>query len=388
MLKEEFVEKSVLRHGLKYCYDKVPDSFYGKEKVDIICPIHGLFSQASSKHIFGRGCPKCAIEYRSKLKTKTTERFIEEAKIIHGDLYDYSNSVYNGTYGKIEIICKKHGSFFQRANDHLNGHGCPHCGNNKSLGENEIIDYIKSLNASVNAGNRSILNGNELDIYLPSFSIGIEYNGLFWHSDAFKENDYHLKKTRLCEDKNIKLMHIFEDEWLYKQEIVKSIISSLLNKNDNVVFVNDCTVIDNIDNDLKSKFLNDNHIEGDTDDEYSIGLSYNNELILLISFNKDFVIHRLCAKLFYTVVDGYKTVIEYIKKKYNIDNVSYIHNRRFILTEEENKIISTIICYSNPNFFYSIGNNKYRVRKLMIEDGNELKHNKIYDCGNIIYKLK
>jgi len=71
------------------------------------------------------------------------------------------------------------------------------------------------------SNNRSVLNCLELDIYLPEYNVAIEFNGLYWHSELYKEKDYHLNKTLECKKKGVDLLHIFEDDWVFKQDIIK-----------------------------------------------------------------------------------------------------------------------------------------------------------------------
>lgn len=93
----------------------------------IICKKHGEFTQRASAHLRGQGCPKCARD-KSHVSRKTNDQFIRDARKIHGDKYDYSKVKYVRAHGTIEIICKNHGSFTQRASSHLAGSGCPQCG--------------------------------------------------------------------------------------------------------------------------------------------------------------------------------------------------------------------------------------------------------------------
>jgi uncharacterized protein YbaR (Trm112 family) len=121
---DNFIKKSKEKHGDKYDYSLVEYKTCDT-KVKIKCKKdgHGIFEQSPSKHLFGQGCPKCIGRH------KTTLVFIQEAKMIHGDKYDYSLVEYKTCDGKIEIKCKKdeHGIFEQQANNHLQGHGCPKC---------------------------------------------------------------------------------------------------------------------------------------------------------------------------------------------------------------------------------------------------------------------
>jgi len=118
----EFIERSKSIHGNKYNYSKV--IFVNNlEKIIIICEQHGEFEQRPKEHYSGRGCKKC---FHDKL-SYTTDKFIQKAKQIHKDKYDYSNTIYIDSKTKINIICKKHGLFEQIAANHLNGSGCKKC---------------------------------------------------------------------------------------------------------------------------------------------------------------------------------------------------------------------------------------------------------------------
>ena len=175
---EEVIEKFKSIHGDKYDYSKVQ---YNKmhEKVCIICPKHGEFFQTPSKHIRGQGCPKCGIEERAKKKTKTTEQFIKEAKVVHGNKYDYSKAEYKHAFEKVCIICPKHGEFWQRAFDHLHNHGCPKCSQSalerkiKILLDNNEIEYIEQCGH----GTFEWLEKQTLDFYLPKYNVAIECQG-------------------------------------------------------------------------------------------------------------------------------------------------------------------------------------------------------------------
>lgn len=141
--REEFLEKCKNRHGDKYDYSLVN---YKRvtDKVKIICPEHGVFEMEARAHYRGQGCPKCGIISRTKKKQDTTKTFIEKAKEVHGDNYDYSKVEYKSSKTKVCIICPEHGEFWQIPNGHLMGQGCPVCGKNSSniknsLGKEEFI---------------------------------------------------------------------------------------------------------------------------------------------------------------------------------------------------------------------------------------------------------
>ena len=123
---KEFVEKAKIVHGNKYDYS-LSKYKKGKTPLTIICKKHGPFKQAGKGHLSGKGCPECAKEIRADKKRSNTEEFIRKAKKIHGGKYDYSQVTYLLANKAINIKCKKHGVFEQKASSHLRGAGCPKC---------------------------------------------------------------------------------------------------------------------------------------------------------------------------------------------------------------------------------------------------------------------
>ena len=124
---EQFILKANQVHNDKYDYSKV-QYVNSQTKVCIICPEHGEFWQAPNSHLRGFGCNECGKIKRHNSTRKTLEQFIEEAKIIHGDRYGYSEVEYKNALIPVSILCKKHGIFKQTPNSHLSGCGCPKCG--------------------------------------------------------------------------------------------------------------------------------------------------------------------------------------------------------------------------------------------------------------------
>ena len=137
--KEEFIKKSISIHGNKYDYSKV-EYINDKTKVCIICPEHGEFWQEPHSHLKGYGCKKC--KRGGKYDTKI---FINKAKQVHGDKYNYSKSKYIGSLDKICIICPEHGEFWQEASSHLRGKGCPYCNKTHKLSTEKFINKAKQI---------------------------------------------------------------------------------------------------------------------------------------------------------------------------------------------------------------------------------------------------
>ena len=147
---KQFIEEANIRHDFKYDYSKT-QYINKREKVCIICPIHGEFWQEASSHLKGCGCPKCGKESSQKRQSLNTEQFIERAKKIHGNKYDYSKTEYINSSTKVCIICPIHGEFWQRPTEHLRGRGCKKCGDlsvgikNSRITTDEFIERAKKV---------------------------------------------------------------------------------------------------------------------------------------------------------------------------------------------------------------------------------------------------
>ena len=144
LTKKEFIEKAKKVHGDKYDYSKV-EYINNHTKVCIICPEHGEFWQEPSNHLKGCICSFCGQKKRNESEKYTTEDFVEKAKKVHGDKYDYSKTTYSGCYEKVKIICLLHGEFWQSATSHLGGCGCQICGNRKKCTTEEFIEKAKKI---------------------------------------------------------------------------------------------------------------------------------------------------------------------------------------------------------------------------------------------------
>ena len=230
MDQELFIAKSSSVHNNKYRYDKVR-YFNNSTKVTITCPIHGDFQQCPSDHMSGEGCMECGGH-----KKLDTESFIQKAKEVHGDKYDYSlvDYVNNGT--KVKIICPKHGVFEQAPREHLSGAGCRYCNQNGSRLENftknVLTKYYSDIEFEREKGFEWLKRDARmyLDFYLPQYNAAIECQGIqhFEECDGMRRSS--LKdvmerdklKKKLCEEHGIRVFyfsqlkidypyHVYED---------------------------------------------------------------------------------------------------------------------------------------------------------------------------------
>ena len=235
--KEEFIEKARKIHGDRYDYSKV-EYINAKTKVCIICPIHGEFWQTPLNHLNSNGCNDCGKVSSHRKQAHTNEIFIENARKIHGDKYDYSKVKYVNAYTNVCIICPIHGEFWQRPMEHLNGCGCPKCREShlerdiREILEKNKIEYIYQCSSR----NLKWLGRQSLDFYLPKYGLGIECQGiqhfieqkndLYEHRKTVERD---IKKYIKCMGNNVKLLY-YSDMDFNKKILIYNDENSFTNK--------------------------------------------------------------------------------------------------------------------------------------------------------------
>lgn len=269
--------------------------------------------------------------------------------------------------------------------------------------EKDLISFIKSLGVDVILHDRTVLEGKELDILIPDKGISIEFNGLYWHTEKYVGKTYHTDKTKKCENKGIQLIHVFEDEWDFNKEIVKSRLKIKLGIVENKVFGRNCKIIP-IDNQTKRKFLKDNHIQGSCGSSINIGLEYRGELVSIMTFGKrpflngyEYELVRFCNKLNTVVVGGASKLFKHFIKEYKPKNIVSYSDNRWGNGLVYKKMGFTLVNEGKPNYWYfkkekreyrfkyrkdvlvSMGYDKDKTESQIM---NELGFNKIYDCGS------
>ena len=412
---EEFITKAQKIHGNIYDYSKVNYKNVN-EPICIICPKHGDFMQLPYNHLSGNGCPACGVEKTRENNLFEKSDFIKKANEIHKGKYDYSKTEYKCYTEKVCIICPEHGEFWQTPDNHLQGKGCRICGNTLSKAENEIYDFCCNIlgKDKVIQNDRTILYPQELDIYIPSLKIGIEYNGLSWHSEEFgKEKNYHLKKLIKCNEKGVKLIQIFEDEYIYKKEIVLSKIKHLL-KCEKLpkIGARKCEIKEINNNDAKV-FLNENHIQGYSRSTIYLGAFFNKKIVAVMSFKEEKIgfweLTRFASDNHYLNSGIGGKLFSFFVKKYSPKEVKSFADRRWTISENNlyTKIGFEKKIYLAPDYRYIKNNgspqryHKFRFRKQILhkkynlpltmtenEMAKQLGFSKIWDCGLIKYIWK
>lgn len=191
--------------------------------------------------------------------------------------------------------------------------------------EYKICEHLDSLNINYIRNNREILSGKEIDIYIPSYKLGIECNGCYWHSIKYKTQDYHIKKFKECCNCGVTLLTFWEDQIYHKFNIVKSIIDSKLGNNIKI-YARCCEVVEVSPEDANN-FLQDNHLQGPVRSKIKIGLRYNGQLVSLMTFGQKRIslgnkassgweLYRFCNKIGISVVGGASKMLKHFIKTY------------------------------------------------------------------------
>ncbi len=293
-----------------------------------------------------------------------------------------------------------------------------------SKGETEIKEFIESLGFQVNKGkNRKLLDGKEIDLIVEDTNICIEYDGLYYHTEKMgKTSSYHLNKTIECNQIGYKLIHIFEDEWKTKEELVKTKLKHLLKVNDGFKIGGRSITIKKINNEDKTFFLNQNHIQGNDKSNIFYGGYYNNELVGVMTFNNkrnmtknndgEFELSRFATKQNYVIIGLASKILKQFIKDYTPKTIISFADRRWTIDSTNNLYTNLgfkLVSITKPTYYYynskvnrykrfhkfGFGKNNLKKRfpdldynKTEKELTTELGYDKIWDCGLFKYELK
>jgi hypothetical protein len=284
--------------------------------------------------------------------------------------------------------------------------------NSGSDAQEQIIQFLsKNYTGKIIKNDRKTIKG-ELDIFLPELNIAIEYNGIYWHSSNFKDEFYHINKTNLCSEKGIKLIHIWEDEWLLKREIVLSRLINLLGIS-NKIFARKCK-IKQLTTEQYRLFLEKTHLQGFVGAKYKIGLVFNDDIVCVMSFGElrknlgynkkegSYELLRYSCKLNTNVIGGASRLLSYFLKNNICDRIISYADIGWSIGNLYEKLGFKRIKITKPNYFYvKNGKRYYRFsfrKDVLVSMGEDInmsetqimkKNNfyKIYNCGSYKYEI-
>jgi hypothetical protein len=314
--------------------------------------------------------------------------------------------------------CLKCGDVFESEYDDGHHHRCYKCQPNTvygtSLMEQELADFVKSVTTervfSREPENRRLLKNMEVDILIPSLKLGIEFDGLFYHSEknGNKNMNYHIGKTDACRNAGYRLIHVFEDEWTHKREIVKSRLTGILTKRKRRIFARKCEVKP-IDNDVKDRFLEKYHIQGRDVSSVRLGLFYHGRLVAVMTFVKSrfdksyqWELSRYATVAKFTVVGGAGKLLSHFEKTCMPASLVTYADRRWSVGGLYDKLGFTLTHASKPGYFYVKNGQRYsrvvfqkhKLEKLLPtydpnltewQNMQNAGYDRIWDCGNLVY---
>jgi len=391
-----------------------------KNNTNFICLEKGYYKYANT---FQQKSIEVIETIRKKLQKFYKPRIIENIKkfnveIINEEEYHNPNSV-------IKLKCLKCGNIYENKCYNIQlGYGkCQRCYPRNlpiSKGESELYNAIKSIlpNEEILSSYTDLIKSEknrklELDIYIPSKKIAIEYNGLYWHSELSLDNPvtYHIYKTLECSKKDVRLIHIFEDEWKYKNEIVLNSIKSILNCDKRkVIYARKC-YIKEIDTINKGIYLDKFHIQGKDSSIIKLGaFNNNNEIVAIMTFsngsisrggnphNKNiYELSRFCT-CEYRVPGIASKMLAYFKRNYEWSEIYSYADLRWSQGNLYNKLGFELIDQTSPDYWYVCQDkrvHRFNLRKRPDEPKDTPEwvlrslegYYKIYDCGKLKFAL-
>ena len=275
---------------------------------------------------------------------------------------------------------------------------CNPIGDSVSIKEKEVFEFIDSIYSG--KIEQSYRDGLEIDIYLPELKLGFEFNGLYWHSEKYKDKWYHINKSEYFKDKGIRVIHIWEDDWDFKKDIIKSQIRNWLGLTDNKIFARKCKVKEIKDSKIATKFLNDNHVQGKVNSSLKLGLYHYGELVSIMTFdhfegrnrmtNSEWNINRFCNKLNTTVIGGASKLFKHFIKEYSVSRVISYADRDWSSGDLYDKLEFIRVSDGYPDYKYIVNNkrvHKSRFKKSITGiTESKLDILKIWDCGKIKFE--
>ncbi len=336
--------------------------------------------------------------------------FLDRLKVKNLELIS-NKETYVDRYSKIEIRCIKCKKEFETTYRNYQKIYCKKCCNKISKQEHEVSNFLNSINISHERNKFFIKDGKkyEADIFIENYKLIIEMNGEYWHSDAYKDKSYHTNKTLFFNNLGYDIIHIFESEWLNKNDIIKSLIKNKVKLN-KTVYVIKCQIKEVNSKEYK-KFLIKNHIQGYLPSKYKIGLYYEGTLSSVIGLgnyrfekNKSELL-RYCTIKNYNIVGGFSKLLKYFLKNYNYTSIVTYCDIRFFNGKDYLKNNFKLIKKTNPSYYYfknyilenRIDFQKYKLKDILDDyDKNLTKHEnminnkyiRVWDCGNYKFEYK
>lgn len=406
---DEYIEKSKKTYVDRYGVDNYTKTDEYKKKSKLTCiEKYGVDSYVKTDEFKDRFRQTCIDRYGVDHIFKS-DYYYRYNFNISKNIY-YIN--YNNGYNLFKCDCGENHNFEIKTDDYFgrlksNNKLCTICNpisGCSSIKEKMLLNFIQDNY------NKDIINNYrdkyEIDIYLPDLKLGFEFNGLYYHSEKFKHKNYHLDKTNYFNSKGIRIIHIWEDDWVYKEQIIKSQILNWIGNTKSKIYGRNCYV-KNIDTILAIDFLNNNHIQGKVNSIVKLGLYNNDNLVGVMTFDhfegrkrmndNEWNLSRFCNKLGINVIGGASKLLSFFIENYKPIRIISYADRDWSLGNLYHKLGFKNININKPDYKYIIDNrrihkSRYRKSRLNTNLTESIKMSndgilKIYDCGKIKFEM-
>ncbi len=433
--KEEFLEKQKETVREKYGVDNVSQAEEIKQKKKETCrDNYGVDFPTRSSVVrqktietnlqkYGVKNPMQNEKVKERSRNRRTKKEIK--RILQSDRFKgrvkplFDVDEYDGVKGEYKFLCLKCEETFT---DNLRKGKVPRCYNcypsqKTSEAEKEVYYFLNDLlDCEVKNNEYEIISDQELDIYIPEKNLAVEYDGLYYHGELNGNCDksYHLNKTEKCEEKDIQLIHIFEDEWLYKQDIVKNQLKYILGEIDDTIYARNCEIKE-INPSRKNSFLKKYHLQGEDKSKIKLGAFFENDLVSVMTFSNkrvalgnknssssEYEISRFCTAD-KNVVGIAGKFLNYFKENYDPEEIITYSDRRWSSHPAVyDKLGFKLKKKTEPNYWYIKNErrmHRFTYRKDVLEDKLDefdpdltewenmqmSGYDRIWDCGNLKY---
>lgn len=350
-------------------------------------------------------------------KFLTHDRFVNFTPMFQHN--EYFGVLKDTSVVKYKFKCKRCNNIDSYNLNNGNPIHCVNCDkSNTSYFQKDVYDYVKSLlgvDVLVSMNDRITLRPQELDIYIPSLNLAIECNGIYWHSEVIggKNKIYHLNKTNRCKNVGINLIHVFENEWNMKRDVVKSILQNIIGKSSIRIPARKCEV-KYVTNSEVDAFLSANHIQGPSVASVKIGLYHAGRLVSLMTFGKsrfdkdhEWEMVRYCNLLNHSVIGSASKLFSFFLKMNQPKSIVSYSDRRYFSGKIYSSLGFSFVSMTDPNYWYvmdgykSLKNRmsfqKHKLKSVLsnfdptITEWENMKLNgydRIWDCGNSKWSYK
>lgn len=275
--------------------------------------------------------------------------------------------------------------------------------------EKDFVEFLKGFGFSLLEHDRSVIGPYELDAYIPEKKLAFEFDGMFWHSEqAGKDRNYHLEKTRLCNESGIRLVHVFEDEWRDRRAIAESRIKDMLGVHENTVYARKCSVQEVSQAESRS-FLDENHLQGNVNGSVRLGLYFNGVLVSIMTFGKSrfsgkyqWEMLRFCCRLGYHVPGAAGRLLRHFETEFRPASLVSYADLRWSSGNLYRALGFDFVGNSPPGYFYVKGDRRYsrvafqkhRLEKILrvfdpakteVQNMNDNGYFRVFDCGNAVF---